>query len=223
MLTIIMRAALMYFFLIIGIRLMGKRQIGEMQPGELVVTLLISEMAAIPLQDMTQPVFLGVAAITTLVFLEVVFSIVIMKVPRLRRLFSGSSRIIIKNGVIDQREMKSLRITVSDLVELLRDRDVYDISTVSYAIMETNGSLNVLLKGAEQPATKGDLGKKEASLLPLPVISDGVFMKDAVKELGLSKSAVDAILKENRLKAENVFLLSLDSELNYTIIKKDVT
>ncbi len=221
MLTIIFRAAIMYFFLIIGIRLMGKRQIGEMQPGELVVTLLISEMAAIPLQDITQPVLLGVTAIATLVFLEMLISIVSLRFPRLHRLVSGTSRIIIRNGVIDQREMKNLRITISDLIELLRDRDVFDISTVAFAVMETNGSLNILLKGGEQPATKSDLGKSGDDLLFLPVISDGCLMPDAIKELGIARQDVDGILKTNKSTVSEIFLLSVDRELNYTIIKKE--
>lgn len=221
MLTIIMRSALLYLFVTIGIRLMGKRQIGEMQPGELVVTLLISEMAAIPLQDISQPVLLGISAIATLVFLEVILSVVVLKFPKLHRIISGSSRIIIKNGVLNQKELKSLRITVSDLIELLRDRDVYDISTVSYAIMETNGSLNVLLKGAEQPVTKSDLGKKASSALPLPVISDGIIMKDAMRELGITRKNIDNILRENKVMVSDVFLLQTDKDLSYTIIKKD--
>ncbi len=223
MLTIIFRTAVLYFFVIIGLRLMGKRQIGEMQPGELVVTLLISEMAAIPLQDISQPVLLGVASIATLVFLEVIFSLLIMKIPKLNRLVSGSCRIIIRDGVLDQREMKALRITITDLVELLRDRDIYDISTVSYAIMETNGSLNVLLKGAEQPATKSDLGKSSSAALPLPVISDGVIMSDAIKELGITRKDVEKILRENKSTAKQIFLLSVDKNLSYTIIKKEPT
>ena len=223
MLTIIFRAAVMYLFLIIGIRLMGKRQIGEMQPGELVVTLLISEMASIPLQDISQPLLLGIAAIFTLVFLEMLVSLLVLKVPRFHRLVSGSSRIIINNGVIDQREMKNLRITVTDLIELLRARDVFDISTVAYAIMETNGSLNILLKAADQPATKSDFGKGGTALLFLPVISDGKYMPDAVRELGITRREVESILKTNKSTEKEVFLLSVDRELNYTIIKKEPT
>ncbi|MBO7217930.1 MAG: DUF421 domain-containing protein [Clostridia bacterium] len=221
MLTIIIRSAVLYLFVIIGLRLMGKRQIGEMQPGELVVTLLISEMAAIPLQDISQPVLLGVSSIATLVFLEVTLSLIILKFPKLHRLISGSSRIIIKNGVLNQKELKSLRISVSDLTELLRDRDVYDITTVAYAIMETNGSLNVLLKSAEQPATKSDLEKKSDDALPLPIISDGIIMKDAMKEIGITRRDVDGILKENKTSAAEVFLLQCDRNLKYTLIKKD--
>ena len=221
MLTIIFRAAVMYLFLIIGIRLMGKRQIGEMQPGELVVTLLISEMASIPLQDISQPLLLGIAAIFTLVFLEMLVSLLVLKMPRFHRLVSGSSRIIINNGVIDQREMKNLRITVTDLVELLRARDVFDISTVAYAVMETNGSLNILLKAADQPATKSDFGKGGSALLFLPVISDGEYIPDSARKLGITRREIDGILKSNKSTEKEVFLLSVDRELNYTIIKKE--
>ena len=222
MLTVISRTAILYLFVIIGLRLMGKRQIGEMQPSELVVTLLISEMAAIPLQDISQPVLLGVAAISTLVFLEVIFSVLALKIPRLHRLVSGSSRIIIRDGVIDQREMRELRINIADLVELLRDRDVYDISTVAYAIMETNGSLNVLLKTNAQTATKADVGKSGSrAVLPLPVVSDGKWMPDAMKELDIDRRDVDKIIKQNKTTAEDIFLLSVDKSLNYTLIKKE--
>ncbi len=221
MLTIIFRAAVMYFFLIIGIRLMGKRQIGEMQPSELVVTLLISEMAAIPLQDISQPVLLGVTAIATLVFLEMALSLITLRFPRIHRTVSGSPRIIIKNGVINQRELKNLRITVSDFVELLRDRDVFDISEVAYAIMETSGSLNILLKSSCQPATRGDLEKKGTAELFLPVITDGILMPDAIAELGLQRRDIDEIVKTNKSTVSEIFLLSADRNLNYTIIKKE--
>lgn len=223
MLTIISRTAILYFFVIVGIRLMGKRQIGEMQPGELVVTILISEMAAIPLQDINQPVILGVAAIFTLVFLEMLFSVLCLKIPSLHRLLSGSCRIIIRDGQLDQKEMKKLRLTISDLIELLRDRDVFDISTVAFAVMETNGSLNVLLKSSEQPATKADIIKKSKNAaLPLPVVSDGKLMPDAIKELGIKPDDVRKILKENKMTEKQVFLLSVDKNLDYTIIKKEL-
>ncbi len=193
-----------------------------MQPSELVVTLLISEMVAIPLQDISQPVFLGISAIATLVFFEVVFSVLTLKSPLLHRLFAGSSRIIIRDGVIDQREMKSLRITVTDLVELLRDRDVYDISQVSYAIMETNGNLNVLLKSQFQTATKKDVGKSGSSaLVPLPAVNDGVIMKNVLKELGIDKRDVEDIIRKNKVSLSEVFLLSVDKELNYTLVKRE--
>ena len=111
---------MLYFFVTLGIRLMGKRQIGDMQPNELVVTLLISEIAAIPLQDTSQPVLNGVAAIFMLVILEIVLSVLAMKFAPIRKMMSGTSVLVIQNGVIDQAAMRKVRMTVIDLIELLR-------------------------------------------------------------------------------------------------------
>ena len=157
MIITITRTIILYIFVTLGIRLMGKRQIGEMQPNELVVTLLISETAAIPLQDTTQPILNGLVAIFVLVILEIMISVLSMKSRFMRKIMNGKSAVIIKNGVIDQQMMKSVRMTVLDLVELLRGQDVFDISTVAFAVLEVNGNLSVLLKSAEQPATVADL------------------------------------------------------------------
>lgn len=222
MLSIIYRAIIVYLVVIVGIRLMGKRQIGEMQPSELVVTLMISEAAAIPLQDIDQPVMLGIVAIVTLVFLEVLMSVLSLKFSKLNRLVSGSCRIVIRDGVIDQKEMARLRITLADLLELLRDRDVYDISTIAYAIIETNGGISVMLKDGHQPATKNDVeAEKKPAFLPLPVISDGKLMLDALKELNLDKRDILKILNDNGLEEKEVFLLSIDKGKSYTMIKKE--
>lgn len=221
MLTIIVRTLFSYTFVIIGIRLMGKRQIGDMQPGELVTTLLISEIAAIPLQDSNQPVLFGATAIFSLVALELVISLVAMKSIRFRKLLSGKSAVIIKNGKIDQTQMKNIRMTVLDLVELLRAQNVYDISTVDYAVLETNGSLNVLLKAEEQPATVKDLNlKAEEKALPLPVISDGKIINESLKALETTVPRIEKLLKKNKARTQEVFLLSLDRLGNYTLIKK---
>ena len=177
MIITITRTIILYIFVTLGIRLMGKRQIGEMQPNELVVTLLISETAAIPLQDTTQPILNGLVAIFVLVILEIMISVLSMKSRFMRKIMNGKSAVIIKNGVIDQQMMKSVRMTVLDLVELLRGQDVFDISTVAFAVLEVNGNLSVLLKSAEQPATVADLKiEKKKALLQLPVISDGKML-----------------------------------------------
>ena len=147
-------------FLTLGVRLMGKRQIGDMQPNELVITLLISELAAIPLQDTGQPLLFGITAIFMLVVLEISMSVLAMKSKTFRRLTSGKSVVVIKNGEVDQAAMKSVRMTVLDLVELLRGQNVFDISTVAFAVLEVNGDLSVLLKSPEQTATAKDLGLK---------------------------------------------------------------
>ena len=198
---------------------MGKRQIGEMQPNELVVTLLISETAAIPLQDTTQPILNGLVAIFVLVILEIMISVLSMKSRFMRKIMNGKSAVIIKNGVIDQQMMKSVRMTVLDLVELLRGQDVFDISTVAFAVLEVNGNLSVLLKSAEQPATAADLNiKKEKALLQLPVISDGKIVKESLDFVQADEKDIRKKLKGDNIS--DVFLMTMDKEGNHNIIKR---
>lgn len=219
MIITITRTIILYIFVTLGIRLMGKRQIGEMQPNELVVTLLISETAAIPLQDTTQPILNGLVAIFVLVILEILISVLSMKSRFMRKIMNGKSAVIIKNGVIDQQMMKSVRMTVLDLVELLRGQDVFDISTVAFAVLEVNGNLSVLLKSAEQPATAADLNiKKEKALLQLPVISDGKIVKESLDFVQADEKDIRKKLKGDNVS--DVFLMTMDREGNHNIIKR---
>ena len=219
MIITITRTIILYIFVTLGIRLMGKRQIGEMQPNELVVTLLISEIAAIPLQDTSQPILNGVVAIFMLVILEILISVISMKSLFMRKIMNGKSAVIIKNGVIDQQMMKSVRMTVLDLVELLRGQDVFDISTVAFAVLEVNGNLSVLLKSSEQPATAADLNvKKDKALLPLPVISDGKIIKESLESIGSDDGAVRKMLKGDNVS--DIFLMTMDRDGNHSIIKQ---
>ena len=192
-----------------------------MQPNELVVTLLISEIAAIPLQDTSQPLLYGIVAIFMLVILEIVISVLTMKNPFFRKAMSGKSIVVIKNGVIDQHAMKNVRMTVIDLIELLRGQNVFDISTVAFAVLEVNGNLSVLLKSKNQPPTLEDLNvtpKEEAMFLP--VISDGKIIKESLTALETNQKAIEKKLNKNNVTAENVFLMMLDRNGNYNIIKK---
>ena len=200
---------------------MGKRQIGDMQPNELVITLLISEIAAMPLQDITQPLVYGIGAIFTLVILEIVMSIISMKSIKFRRLMNGKSVVVIKNGVIDQDAMKKVRVTVIDLIEMLRGQSVFDISTVAFAVLEVNGDLSILLKSSEQPATAKDVkAKNEEALLPLPVITDGKILEDSLTALQMTAKELTPILKAHKVNAENVFLLTLDRKGNINLVKR---
>ena len=181
MISTVIRTIILYVTVTIAIRLMGKRQIGDMQPNELVVTLLISEIAAIPLQDSDQPVIIGVAAIFVLVFLEIIISILTLKSFFVRKMLNGKSVVIIKNGVIDQKAMRDVRMTVVDLIELLRSKDVFKISDVSFAVLEVNGNLSILLKKDAQTVTINDIELKlPDDALPLPVISDGKIVDESL-------------------------------------------
>lgn len=212
----------MYFFVIVAIRLMGKRQIGDMQPGELVVTLLISEIAAIPLQDSSQPLILGISSMFILVSLEIIISFICMKSLSFRKLMSGKSVVVIKNGVIDQNAMARVRLTVLDLIELLRAQDVFSLDSVAYAVLEVNGSLSVLLKEEKQPLTLEDIKEgPQKEGMPLPVISDGKMVNEAISALQLNQEDILKLVLANGLEPSQVFLLSLDRMGNFTLIRKD--
>ena len=144
-----------------------------------------------------------------------------MKSITVRKLMNGKSAVIIKNGVVDQQAMKNVRMTVLDLVELLRGQNVFDISTVAFAVLEVNGNLSILLKSSEQPATSGDLKlNKEAAVLPLPVISDGKLINESLKALETDSVKIKKILDDNDTVIENVFLMTMDRDAKFTLIKK---
>lgn len=221
MISTVLRTIILYLVVTLAIRLMGKRQIGDMQPNELVITLLISEIAAIPLQDTEQPLFIGIAAIFVLVFVEIVISVLAMKSLSMRKLLNGKSVIVIKNGVIDQCAMKSVRMTVIDLIEQLRGQNVFNINDVAYAILEVNGNLSVLLKKDAQTVSVKDIDLNlEDDCLPLPVISDGVVINESLKALDISVKKLNKVLKHKCATPKEIFLMTLDRNGNHTIIKK---
>ena len=222
MLVTILRTAVLYIFVILGLRIMGKRQIGDMQPNELVVTILISEIAAIPIQDVDQPVVNGVIAIFMLVILEILISFLSMKSIRARQVINGKSAVIVRDGKMDQKLMKRMRVTVADLMEVLRIQNVFHIDQVAYAILETNGKLSVLLKPENQPATALDLDKHpEDTGMPALVINDGVILKEGMRLAGASRETVEQILKSQRLSCGDVFLMTMDKSGKHYIVKKE--
>lgn len=216
----LVRTAVLYFFVILAIRLMGKRQIGDMQPNELVITLLISEIAAIPLQDVNQPVLNGIAAVSMLAVLEIIVSVLALKFLPFRKLLSGNSVILIKDGNIDQKALKQVRLTVIDLIELLRSQGIFDTSEVAFAILEVNGSLSVVQKAEYRSLQVRDISKinPKRETLPLPVISDGNIIADSLKLLGISEKQLKTMLNND---IESIFLMTLDASGNKTVILKE--
>ncbi len=221
MISTVIRTIILYVVVTFAIRIMGKRQIGDMQPNELVVTLLISEIAAIPLQDNKQPVLVGVAAILVLVFLEIIISVLSMKSFHIRKALNGKSVVIIRNGIIDQQAMRDVRMTVIDLIELLRNKDIFNISDVAFAVLEVNGNLSVLLKKDAQNVTLKDINVNlPDDALALPVVSDGKIVRESLKALQITPEKIHKILK-HKTSVEQVFLMTLDRNGKHTIIKKE--
>jgi uncharacterized membrane protein YcaP (DUF421 family) len=222
MLKVIARTFLMYIFVTLSVRLMGKRQIGDMQPTELVVTLLISEIAAIPLQDVSQPISIGLVAIFMLVFLEIIASVIILKNLRLRRIFSGKAVAVIKNGVIDQKAMRSVRITIFDLVEMLRMQGIFELDDIETAFLEVNGSLSVRQKPSRAPLTPEQMSLAVLDKgIPMTVISDGTIVDSSLKFLSLTRDDLNLILKKENKSAKDIFLMTLNKSGESIIIKKE--
>ena len=182
------RAVILYILIIFAVRLMGKRQLGELQPSELVVTILVSNIATLPLEDTDIPLIVGITPILILVSFEVVMSKLSMRFPCVRRLVSGSPKIVIRGGKLDPDVVKELRFSVDDLMAALRGKDVFDISEVQFAIVETTGGLSVMKKQTEDDPTRSDMGLfPEDSDPPQIVAADGNILRSAANAVGVGK------------------------------------
>lgn len=222
MINIMLRGLIVYITVIVSVRLMGKRQIGELQPSELVTTFLLSEVASMPLQNKDISLLNCLVLIFMIVGLEVIFSVLAVKSDTFRKLMQGASALIIKDGKLLQDKMESLRYSIDDLLEGLRLKDVFDISTVKYAYVETNGSLSVVLKEEEQPVTPKDL-KLPVSGEPLTclVISDGKVITKDFELCGMTQEKLSRLLKKANVQSEEVFIMTADRSGKTNIIRKD--
>ena len=208
----VIRTVILYLLIIAGIRLMGKRQVGELEPSELVLDLLIADLAAVPMQDFGIPLLAGILPIFTLLCVTMMLSVLTMKSVRFRSLLCGRPSIIIREGQIDQREMRRNRFTVDELHEELRGQGFTDFSAVKYAILETNGQVSVIPFPAQRPPTAQELGvqAKEGGL-PLVLIDDGRLLERALARRGLDRAWVEARLAEHGARSVGeVYLLSVD-------------
>lgn len=222
MAIVLIRAVILYGLLAFSLRLMGKRQLGELQPSELVVTILISNIAAIPVEDSSVPMIMGIVPILTLVCIDVIMSGIMMKSTKIRKLMIGSPRIIVSEGKILQNEMKRLRYTVDDLTEAMREQSIFDITQIHYAIVETTGKINFMLKKDYQPAEKQDVQAGGSTQNPPSVIiRDGVVDKEQLQLLDLGEQWLKKILRENDLTEKRVFIMTADNGGKYTIIERE--
>lgn len=223
MLIVFFRAIILYIVIVFCIRLMGKKQLGELQPSELVVTILLSNIATLPIEDINIPVLMGLVPILTIVCLDVFLSYLSLCSRRFRRIVCGSPKIIISNGRLDQKVLKKLRFTVDDLFEALRGQSVFDISQVQLAIVETTGQISVYVKPQEQPATPRDLdmGVKNADP-PQLIIDDGEIVDKALDTIGVDRTWVERTLRHENCPLKKAFIMTCDSERNYNLIRKEL-
>ena len=208
-----LRTLLLYLVLIFAVRLMGKRQIGEMEPAEFVVTMLVANLAAIPMQDGAIPLYSGLVPILTVLGLELVLSGVILRSVRLRQLLCGKPVILIDNGRLLQENLRSARITLDELTGHLREKDVLDIQTVQFAILETNGNLSVFPYPKENPASAKDAGVKAGNqYLPVTILEDGYLSKENLRRAGKDEIWLKKILAQHNADIPSTFLLTVDGQ-----------
>lgn len=209
--TAVIRTVILYLLIIVGIRLMGKRQIGQLEPSELVLSLVIADIAAVPMQDFGIPLLMGVIPILTLLCLSTILSVLTVKSIRFRALLCSRPSVVVKDGKILIPEMVKNRFTVDELMEELRVSGVTDLSKVKYAVLETTGRISVVPIAEEQPVTAKDLGLQVAEPgLPLILISDGHILHRNLRERGLSLNWLNQQLAVRQMEPGEVFLLTVD-------------
>lgn len=212
MISSLFRTLILYFLLIVGIRFLGKRQLGQMEASEFVVTMLIANLASIPMENPDMPLWAGVLPIVAVLTLEWGLSFFSLKSIPFRRLLCGKPVILIDNGVLQTRNLRRTRVTLDELTCLLRCQQVLDIRSVQYAILETNGNLSVFVYPKEKPASAKDAGiKAKGQWLPVTLISDGYLLRENLKKAGKDAAWVSRVLAERGAALSDTLLLTVDA------------
>lgn len=218
------RTVIIYAMLIVAMRIMGRRQLGELQPIELVVTLLISDLASVPMQDSAIPLLSGLIPILVLVAAEILLSALMLKSRTFSSLVSGTPLVIIHNGNVDQTVLRKLRMTVEDLSESLRKQNIFDLRDVQTAIAETNGTVTVYPILQKRPVVLQDLGSLPTADqgMPLVIVADGKLCEWAMQECGITCAWIDRTLQNEHCRREDVMILTADPSKDYHLVRKEI-
>lgn len=203
--TIIFKTILLYFFIVLAYRIMGKKEVGKLSIIDLIVSILIAELAAISIEQYDSSILISIIPIICLVIVEILFSYIGLKSPKMRKLIEGNPIVIIKNGKLNFEAMRKLRYSLDDLISQLREQGIKSIEEVNYAVLENNGKLSIFEKETEYP---------------LPIIMDGEIDKNVLKDMNKDENWIYEILKKNNIKLENVFYAFYTKNKTF-IIKKD--
>lgn len=213
MLTIFIRTIIMYLLILLVIRMMGKAELSNMSPFQMVVVFMIAELAAIPIESTDASLEIGIISIFTLTLLQIIISFISLKSERFKRFINGKPSILIDEGKINHKELKKLRITINDLMEQLRLGNSPSISDVEYAVMESNGDLSIIPKAECKPLTPKDISQiKLQELMPIVFISDGIIYKKNLLRCGWDEERLKRELKVKDISdSSEVFLAFCDS------------
>lgn len=224
MIIAVVRSVLLYLIIIMGIRLLGKHQVSELEPAEFVLALIIADVASVPMQDFGIPLLMGVIPIVTLLCLSMILSMLSMKSLKLRALLTGVPSILIRDGKLDQKEMRRTRMTLDEVLEELRLQGYTELSAIRYAILETNGQLSLLPYANQKPPTAEDLDVCVTDCgLPLVLINDGRLISANLKRRGLDEKWLQKRLAEHKAASvQEVFLLTVDEQNQVYFVRKEL-
>lgn len=222
MLITIIRTFIIYCFVTMCVRIMGKRQLGQLQPGELVVTILISEIAATPITDTKQPILNTVVSLLLLASFEIFSSLLSRRSIRFRYICDGKPITLIKNGKLNQKNLKMLRFTIDDILSALRQKDVFDICDIEYAVVETNGTLSILLKQNKQPLTQETYEcPKKTTDAPCAVVIDGKIIESSVQDSPVPLDEIKKKIKNDKTDLRDILLLTVTKGKKFFTITKE--
>lgn len=223
MLISIFRTAIVYILILIAFRIMGKRQISQMQASELVTTIILSELAVMPIQNIKDPFINGIAPMVAIVILESFVAFLMMKSHFFRKLTCGNPIVLIEKGRVNQYNLKKVKMSVEDLLEQLRQKDAFSLDEVEYAIIETSGLLSVIKKNEFNAVTPKDMQIKVSTTdLEVVVVSDGVISSRSLALSGKSESWVVERVKANGFNIKEVFIMTLNTSGKYRIIPREI-
>ena len=223
MFVLIIRTIILYFIVVFVMRLMGKRQLGQLQPYELVITIMISELATLPMQDIRLPLLLGIIPILTMLILQIILSEVQLRSEGLRKIIDGKPSILLRNGNLDIAALREQRINVDDLMEELRTSGYFNFSDLAYIILENNGQLSIIPKTELTPVTKKDLNiSSKQDVLPVILILNGKVQSNNLKSINKNDNWLKNQIKNKKINSyEEVYLAMMDSNNNFYCQKKD--
>lgn len=218
----LIRVCILYVLILLAMRLMGRRQIGELQPSELVITILISEIACVPIQDNGVPILNSVVAVLVLAAFEILFSALSLKSMPVRKLLQGNPIAVIRDGVIDQQALRTLRVTLDDLLEGLREKDVFDPSQVQYAILESNGKLSVQLKPPHRTVSVQDMSLTLADDgMVCPLVFDGKVQRENFALCNMSQAQFADALRHSGVPLQQIFLMTANRSGVIQCVRKE--
>ncbi|MCH5320299.1 MAG: DUF421 domain-containing protein [Eubacterium sp.] len=216
------RAIVIYVFVIIAVRLMGKRQVGELKPHELVITILLSAVALIPLEENSMPLANCLVPILLFISMEIIVSVISMKSLWFRNLLQGRPIFIIRKGKLDQKKLSEMRFTIDDVIDALRQKDIFDLSEVEDAVIETNGSISVLPKAENRPLTPKDMGiTPKDNGIPITIVMDGKPVNEYFNEYKIDDKRIELVIRNTQKDVSKIMLLTIDDKGNTFLIEKE--